>query len=96
MWGQSWENLADIVSPYPEISTFDVSSELQRQGYTVTRMFETAEEFFTSLGLDPMTNTFWKKSMIEQPTDDRKVDCHGSAEDFYKKNDFRFVNPFEF
>ena len=51
-------------------------------------MFEKAEDFFTSLGLEPMTDTFWSKSLIERP-DDREVVCHASAEDFYQKDDFR-------
>ena len=53
-------------------------------------MFEKAEDFFTSLGLEPMTDTFWSKSLIERP-DDREVVCHASAEDFYRTDDFRLV-----
>ena len=49
-----------------------------------------AEDFFKSLGLDPMTSTFWSKSMIEKPSD-RHVDCHGSATDFFKEDDYRQV-----
>ena len=51
-------------------------------------MFEVAEDFFTSLGLIPMPDLFWEKSMITRP-DDREVVCHASAWDFYNQKDFR-------
>ena len=59
------------------------------QGYTPLRMFKAAEEFFTSLGLDPLTDAFWGNSMIEKPTDGRQVVCHASAWSFFKDEDFR-------
>lgn len=52
-------------------------------------MFKTAEEFFTSLGLKPMPQTFWNKSMIVKP-EGRDVICHASAWDFYNQKDFRY------
>ena len=51
-------------------------------------MFKVAEAFFVSIGLEPMTETFWKKSMLVKPTD-REVVCHASAWDFYAEDDFR-------
>ena len=53
------------------------------------RMFEVSEEFFTSLGLEPMTETFWNETMYVKP-EDRQVTCHASAWDFYNDEDFRF------
>jgi len=51
-------------------------------------MFRLSEAFFVSLGFEPMTDTFWEKSMIEKPAD-REVVCHASAEEFYRQEDFR-------
>lgn len=51
-------------------------------------MFKTAEEFFTSINLSPMTEEFWKYSVIEKPKD-RDIVCHASAWDFYNGRDFR-------
>ena len=53
-------------------------------------MFELSEAFFVQLGYEPMTDTFWEKSMIEKPKD-REVVCHASAEEFYRQEDFRSV-----
>ena len=51
-------------------------------------MFHLAEEFFISLGFEPMTEKFWENSMLTKPNG-KEVVCHGSAEDFYKIDDFR-------
>lgn len=51
-------------------------------------MFETSDEFFTSLGLIPMPAAFWEDSVIEKPND-REMVCHASAWDFCNGKDFR-------
>lgn len=88
MWAQTWGNIYDIVTPFPGKSGPDVSKELIRQGYTVHKMFKTAEEFFTSINMTAMPPEFWERSMLEKPND-REVVCHASAWDFYNAKDFR-------
>lgn len=56
---------------------------------TVRDMFNIAEEFFVSLGLEPMPVDFWHKSLFEKPSDGREINCHASAWDFYDGRDFR-------
>jgi len=51
MWAQQWSEIADIVSPFPEKPTVDISHEMQKQGYTALKMFQVAEDFFTSMNL---------------------------------------------
>ena len=53
-------------------------------------MFKLAEEFFVSLNLSNMPETFWKNSIIEKPNDGRDLICHASAWDFYDGKDFRY------
>jgi len=89
MWAQSWNNLADILQPYPDKPSLNVTGEMVRQGWTQKIMFEKAEDFFLSLGLDPMVPEFWSGSIIEKPEDDRELVCHASAWDFYNGKDFR-------
>ncbi len=62
---------------------------------SVQKIFTTAEEFFVSLGLDPMPETFWKHSVFTRPADKREMNCHPSAWDFYNGEDFRYVWLFE-
>ena len=90
MWAQQWTNILDIVVPFPSVDTYDVTDTMVAQGFTPTRMFRLAEEFFKSIGLEPMTDKFWEYSMIVRP-DDRPVQCHASAEDFLSDDDFRSV-----
>lgn len=57
----------------------------------VKRMFQIAEEFFTSLGLKPMPPEFWKFSIFEKPID-REIKCTPSAWDFCNKIDYRCLH----
>ncbi|XP_008844827.1 angiotensin-converting enzyme [Nannospalax galili] len=89
MWAQSWDNIYDMVVPFPDKPNLDVTSTMVQKGWNATHMFRVAEEFFTSLGLSPMPPEFWAESMLEKPTDGREVVCHASAWDFYNRKDFR-------
>lgn len=60
-----------------------------KQGYDAKKLFKISEEFFLSLGLIGMPETFWNDSMITKP-DDREVVCHASAWDFYNRKDYRY------
>ena len=89
MWAQKWNNIANILTPYPANPTPDVSESMVKQGWTVKTMFEKADEFFQSIGLPQMTEAFWNSSIIEKPKDGRDLTCHASAWDFYNGVDFR-------
>lgn len=88
MWGQKWE-IDDIVIPYRNKPTVDVTAEMLRQKFTPRKMFDMAENFFTSLNLTKMPATFWTKSIIEKPNDGREMVCHASAWDMSIKDDVR-------
>ena len=95
MWAQEFQGIYDIVKPFPEVPEPNVEKAMKDQKYDVTKLFKLAEEFYTSLGLDPMTDAFWKNSMIVRPKG-REVQCHASASDFFtnetdpNKDDFRY------
>ncbi|XP_051035002.1 angiotensin-converting enzyme isoform X2 [Phodopus roborovskii] len=89
MWAQSWDNIYDMVVPFPNKPNLDVTNTMVQKGWNATHMFRVAEEFFTSLGLSPMPPEFWAESMLEKPTDGREVVCHASAWDFFNRKDFR-------
>ncbi|XP_054280631.1 angiotensin-converting enzyme-like isoform X2 [Macrosteles quadrilineatus] len=88
MWAQQWDSVYHITVPYPGKVSVDVTPTMKAKNYTALKMFKLAEEFFTSLNLTAMTDTFWNKSIIEKPTD-REMVCHASAWDFYDGEDFR-------
>ncbi|CAM6031530.1 unnamed protein product, partial [Sphagnum compactum] len=89
MWGQSWEDVMEIVTPYPAKPKLDITDEMKKQGYTALKMFQMGDEFFQSLNMTKLPQTFWDKSIIEKPTDGRDLVCHASAWDFFIKDDVR-------
>lgn len=91
MWAQSWENLADLVRPFPNATKTDVDAALKQQHYTVLDLFRKSDEFYQSLGLQPMGMCYNESAgaMIRRPTDGREVLCHASAWDFCNGHDFR-------
>uniref|UniRef100_UPI00398E697E angiotensin-converting enzyme 2 n=1 Tax=Pristiophorus japonicus TaxID=55135 RepID=UPI00398E697E len=89
MWGRFWGNLYPWSIPYPGQEDIDVTPEMVKQGWKPKKMFQKSDEFFQSLGLQPMNDYFWNFSMIELPTDGRKVVCHPTAWDMGNGEDFR-------
>jgi peptidyl-dipeptidase A len=47
-------------------------------GEMASKMTRMAEDFYTSLGMPTLPDTFWQKSLLVQPRD-RDVVCHASA-----------------
>jgi peptidyl-dipeptidase A len=78
MWAQDWTNIYDLVGPGDSDPGFDVTALLEAQNVDALEMVRYGERFFTSLGLDPLPETFWSRSLFTQPTD-RAVVCHPSA-----------------
>ena len=88
MWSQTWNNVADLATPHPDAASVDVTKALKEKGYDEIKMVKTAEGFFTSLGLDPLPETFWERSLFTKPAD-RDVVCHASAWDVHYNDDLR-------
>ncbi|MDO8411466.1 MAG: M2 family metallopeptidase [Phenylobacterium sp.] len=88
MWAQSWGNIYDVVAPAEVRSSYDLDDLLVKAGYDPTRMVKTGEAFYSSLGLAPLPQTFWERSMITRP-EDREVVCHASAWNLDGKDDIR-------
>ncbi|XP_064471670.1 angiotensin-converting enzyme-like [Ornithodoros turicata] len=85
---QVWTHLNTETQPYPNKPTIEVTETMKNKNMTQLDMFKLSEEFFTSMGLLPMPESFWEKSVIKKPTD-REVICHASAWDFCANNDVR-------
>ncbi|QYJ91761.1 M2 family metallopeptidase [Shewanella halotolerans] len=88
MWAQQWGNVYDMVAPQDADPGYDVTELLAKQGYDEHQMVKQAESFFTSLGFDPLPETFWSRSLFLQPKD-RDVVCHASAWDLDNLDDIR-------
>jgi peptidyl-dipeptidase A len=79
MWGQSWSNIYDLVYPSStETSSVDVTKIIEEKNISEIEMVEYAEDFFLSMGFEPLPSTFWERSLFVKPQD-RSVVCHASA-----------------
>ncbi|XP_046341575.2 angiotensin-converting enzyme-like isoform X2 [Haliotis rufescens] len=91
MWAQNWQMISDIVLPKSTDPHNDVAKSAEvklKQRFNVTGLFRLSEQFYESIGLFPMTDVFWEKSMFVKP-EEREVTCHASASDLFAKDDFR-------
>lgn len=88
MWAQQWGNIYDVVQPKAATSSYDLNKLLESRGYDPVKMVKTGEGFYTSMGLAPLPETFWKRSMITRPQD-REVVCHASAWNLDDREDIR-------
>jgi peptidyl-dipeptidase A len=78
MWAQDWANLYNLLEPYPGVAELNVDRALKEQNYTPQQMVRSAEQFYVSLGLPVLPETFWERSLFSKPSD-REVICHASA-----------------
>ena len=89
MWAQEWGNIYPLVAPKGAGDLgFDVTDLLAQKKYDELKMVRTGEGFFSSLGFDPLPQTFYQRSMFLKPKD-REVVCHASAWDLDNKDDVR-------
>lgn len=90
MWAQTWENVYDLVKPPADVegAPLDVTKLLKDANYDHIKMVKAGEEFFTSLGLPALPETFWTRSLFLKPKD-REVVCHASAWDIDNEDDLR-------
>ena len=78
MWAQEWNHIYDLVAPQEGDPGFDLTQILKARKIDEKGMVRYGEGFFTSLGFDPLPDTFWKRSLFTKPAD-RDVVCHASA-----------------
>lgn len=89
MWAQEWGNIYDIVAPEGAGDIgFDTTELLTSKGYDAIKMVKAGEGFFSSLGFDPLPETFWTRSQFTKPAD-REVVCHASAWNLTNVDDVR-------
>lgn len=117
MWQQDWGNLWDLLQPYPNAGSPDITGALQKQyqasysralskagpGLNTEQLFkveraaqldvakqmtERAQDFYTSLGMPKLPESYWQKSQFIKPLD-RDVVCHASAWDMNMAGDVR-------
>jgi peptidyl-dipeptidase A len=88
IWAQQWSNVFELVAPPAADAGYDLTERLQARNLGARAMVRIGEAFFTSLGLEPLPQTFWERSLFTKPTD-RDVVCHASAWNIDDVDDLR-------
>ncbi|WKD50626.1 M2 family metallopeptidase [Microbulbifer spongiae] len=88
MWAQEWGNIYDLVKDRDMQAPYDLTQLVVDSGMSERDMVKVGEEFFTSLGFEPLPQTFWERSQFTQPRD-RDVVCHASAWNMDGQDDIR-------
>jgi peptidyl-dipeptidase A len=88
IWAQDWSNIYDLVAPPRADPGYDLTQRIAAKKLDARGMVKMGENFFTSLGFDPLPETFWERSLFVQPRD-REVVCHASAWDVDEVDDLR-------
>jgi peptidyl-dipeptidase A len=86
IWAQDWTNIYDLLEMPGQV--LDLTPILRDKKVDDLRMVRYGENFFKSLGFEPLPQTFWERSLFRKPAD-REVVCHASAWDIDNQEDVR-------
>jgi peptidyl-dipeptidase A len=87
-WAQEWGNIFPILGLPENSSGYDLTALLQARKLDAQGMVKYGENFYKSLGFEPLPKTFWERSLFTKPAD-RDVVCHASAWDLDNEDDVR-------
>jgi peptidyl-dipeptidase A len=88
MWAQDWTHIYSLVAPPNSDSGYDLTKTLEDRKSDAKQMVRYGENFYKSLGMEALPETFWERSLFTKPSD-RDVVCHASAWDIDAKKDVR-------
>jgi len=88
MWSQGWGNIYDVVKPDQDGVDYDLTRLLKQKKVNEIEMVRYGEKFFSSLGFEPLPESFWERSLFVKPLD-RDVVCHASAWNLDFQDDIR-------
>ena len=89
MWAQEWGNIYPLVAPEGAGDIgYDLTDLIVKKELDAVQMTKVGEQFFSSLGIEPLPETFWERSQFVKPQD-REVVCHASAWNLDTVDDLR-------
>jgi len=81
---QAWSYRSILKDPYPDKKLPNIKQHLKEQEFTSLKMVEMADDFFNSLGFDPMQRAFWSDYVKMIPDSQAGPDCKSEVFDFYR------------
>ncbi len=89
MWAQEWGNIYPLVAPEGAGDIgYDLTELIAEKDLDAIAMTKVGEQFFSSLGFEPLPETFWQRSQFVKPRD-REVVCDASAWNIDNIDDLR-------
>ncbi|XP_050673406.1 angiotensin-converting enzyme-like [Leptidea sinapis] len=88
LWSQDWAALAELILP----TTINLDERIKKLNWTAEHLVRRAEDFYLSLGLPSMTDSFWRESIFSRLNN--SIRCHGTAADMFKNGDYRLLYCF--
>jgi peptidyl-dipeptidase A len=88
MWSQDWTYTYPLVAPPNADPGYNLDQVLTSRKTDAKQMVRYGENFYKSLGMQALPETFWERSLFTKPQD-RDVVCHASAWDLDTKKDVR-------
>jgi peptidyl-dipeptidase A len=88
LWAQQWGDVYPVLGLPENSQDFNLTELLKAKKLDAKGMVRFGEGFFTSMGFEPLPQTFWERSLFTKPAD-RDVVCHASAWDLDGKDDLR-------
>ena len=88
MWAQGWGSLFKRFRLGSADPGYDLTTILRNRKTSSRDLVKYGEQFFVSLGLPALPQSFWSRSQFDRPRD-REVVCHASAWDLDLNEDVR-------
>ena len=85
---------AELEKKFQEKYQDKVEAKRHAEAEMATQIVKMAEDFYTSLGMQPLPESFWERSMFLKPRD-REVVCHASAWTMDGREDVRIKQCIE-
>jgi len=87
-WAQTWGNIFPLLGLSENSRGYDLTELLRAKKVDPIGTVKYGENFYKSLGFEPLPTTFWERSLFVKPAD-REVVCHASAWDIDNQDDVR-------
>jgi peptidyl-dipeptidase A len=88
IWAQDWTNVYPLLAPPKADPGYSLTDILKKRSTPPLEMVRIGERFYSSLGFEPLPQTFFERSLLVRPKD-REVVCHASAWDIDFVDDVR-------
>jgi peptidyl-dipeptidase A len=87
-WAQQWGYIFPLLGLPENSRGYELTQLLQARKLDAKGMVKYGENFYKSMGFEPLPGTFWDRSLFTKPAD-RDVVCHASAWDIDNQDDLR-------